>query len=137
MDKYCIKLLNKNVPVVTCTSLSLENGQISYNDSQLNNDYHVDTVATFTCNYGYTLSGSESSTCLTSGAWSQKTPNCTQSNEKKIFFLFLLIRVLLNFTLNTMLKLLCASKTAQMATVIPDMAKLNIAKTQFVLHWCK
>ena len=84
MDKYCIKLFNKNVPVVTCTSLSLENGQISYNDSQVNNEYYVDTVANFTCNYGYSLSGSESSRCVTSGNWNNKTPTCNLSIKNHI-----------------------------------------------------
>ena len=85
MDKYCIKLLNKNVTVVTCISLSLENGQISYNDTQVNNEYHVDTVATFTCNYGYSLSGSESSRCATSGNWNKETPKCNLSTKNHIY----------------------------------------------------
>ena len=79
MDKYCIKLLNKNVTVVTCMSLSLENGQISYNDTKVNNEYHVDTVATFTCNYGYSLSGSES------GNWNKETPTCNLSTKNHIY----------------------------------------------------
>ena len=87
MDKYCIKLLNKNVPVVTFTSLSLENGQIIYNDSQVNNEYHVDTVATFTCNYGYSLSGSESSRCTTSGNWINEIPTCNLSIKNHMLLL--------------------------------------------------
>ena len=65
------------------------NGQISYNEPSLSNEeYPVDAKAFFTCNHGYSLSGSESRTCDTSGNWNQETPICNQSNE----FLYLVTR---------------------------------------------
>ena len=72
--------------VVTCTALSPpSNGQISYNEPSMTyGEYPVDTKASFTCNQGYSLSGSESRTCETSGNWNQETPTCNQSNECNI-----------------------------------------------------
>ena len=69
--------------VVTCVVLSLQNGQISYNDSQATNgEYPVDTVASFSCNYGHSRSGSNSRTCQIQGDWDQETPTCNQSKLK-------------------------------------------------------
>ena len=64
--------------VVTCDPLqNLENGDINYNESLLTNgEYPVDTLASFMCNRGYDLSGSDSGTCQTSGDWDQQTPTC-------------------------------------------------------------
>ena len=65
---------------VTCETLSLPNGQINYNDSQATNmAYPVNTRASFTCNFGYTLSGLSSSICQPSGNWDQETPICGES----------------------------------------------------------
>ena len=71
--------------VVTCTSLTLTNGAVSYNSHPASvARYPVDTVATFSCNHGYSLSGSTSGTCQTSGNWNQATPTCNQSKLKNI-----------------------------------------------------
>ena len=63
-----------------CRDLELENGNISYNDSQVTAGYHLSTMANFICNYGYSLSGPNTSTCQTSENWTQ-LPTCNQSNE--------------------------------------------------------
>ena len=66
-----------------------ENGDISYNESLLRNEgYPIDTLASFVCHYGYTLNGSDSSTCEDSGNWNQQTPTCEQGNEKNKFSYF-------------------------------------------------
>ena len=39
--------------------------------------YQVGSTARFTCNLGYTLSGSASITCQTGGTWSSPYPTCT------------------------------------------------------------
>ena len=58
--------------VVTCPALNLANGNIIFTDSTLENGgYPVGTDASFTCNEGYFLIGSESTTCKTSGAWTE------------------------------------------------------------------
>ena len=90
--------------VVTCEALAnLKNGQISYNELPVTNKdimekvqirynefseeklrYTINTTASFRCNHGFSLSGSESSTCETSRNWSHQTPICEQGNNKLI-----------------------------------------------------
>ena len=65
---------------VLCPILSLSNGVVDYSRGEVNGQYPVDTVATFSCNPGYSRSGYNSSTCLTPGNWNQQTPICSESN---------------------------------------------------------
>ena len=74
--------------LVTCGSfIILSHGHITYSKSELNLGYPVGTGADFTCNQGYSRSGSSSRTCQTSGNWNGKTSSCRQSKmhivEKK------------------------------------------------------
>ena len=64
---------------VTCSPLSLVNGRVSYDMLAIDGEYDVSTVATFTCNYGYSKSGCSTSTCGNSGNWSKEIPICNQS----------------------------------------------------------
>ena len=66
--------------VVNYPDLSLVNGQITYDPLLLNNQHPLDSVASFECNYGYNITGPNSSTCETSGTWSQQSPMCIQGN---------------------------------------------------------
>ena len=50
-------------------------------------EYPVDTVAFFTCNYGYRLIGASTVSCELSGNWEQKTTTCNQSNQYKEYHL--------------------------------------------------
>ena len=60
----------------------IENVQISYNEfPEKLLRYPVNTSASFRCNHGFSLNGSESSTCQTSRKWSQQVPLCEQGNE--------------------------------------------------------
>ena len=62
--------------VVLCPSLSLDNGTVTYNDNTLG----LNTVATYSCNTGYTLtSGSNARTCGSDGVWSGSAPICEGS----------------------------------------------------------
>ena len=70
---------------VTCGSLGLIGGRVTYNRDSVNGRYPVDTRASFSCNPGYSRSGSSSRTCQTSGNWNQQMPRCNQS--KVIFVL--------------------------------------------------
>ena len=72
---------------VRCSSLSLSNGEVSYSGSALNGEYPVNVVASFTCNYGYTLSGSASSTCENSGTWNKQDQMCNQGKVDGTWFL--------------------------------------------------
>ena len=68
---------------VICQILILDNGDNNYNGATATNEgYTVDTIVSFTCNYGYTLSGSNSTTCQNSGLWNQETPTCDQGNVR-------------------------------------------------------
>ena len=69
---------------VTCGSLSLSHGSVSYNQSSVGNGkYPVHTKATFSCNYGYRHSGDKTRRCKLSGSWSLKhSPTCTQGIAK-------------------------------------------------------
>ena len=46
--------------------------------------YPVDTVASFSCNHEYKISGSVKTTCQPSGSWNLNPPSCNQSNESDI-----------------------------------------------------
>ena len=72
--------------VIYCAALSIENGRVKCTGSPLpDGGYPVDTTVHFECDRGNDLSGSASSTCETSGLWSQPTPTCNQGNTNKIF----------------------------------------------------
>ena len=43
--------------------------------------YPFDTVASFSCNEGYSLSGNEEITCQTSGNWNMDPPECNARKE--------------------------------------------------------
>ncbi len=53
----------------------LLNGAITYAPDMIA-DYDVDTVATHTCNPGFTLSGFETRVCLAERRWSGLVPTC-------------------------------------------------------------
>ena len=53
------------------TPLDLLNGNVLWTDLL------VDSVATYTCNSGFELIGSEVRTCLSDAVWSNEEPVCT------------------------------------------------------------
>ena len=67
--------------VITCLSLeAIANGQITYSPDTIS-PYNFGTVATFTCNTGFSLSGDMTRTCggdgsSQSGVWSGSSPVC-------------------------------------------------------------
>ena len=65
----------------TCSPLGLSNGQVNYNTSAVNGGYPVDTRASFTCNSGYTRSGSSSRICQNLGGWNQQSPTCNKGSH--------------------------------------------------------
>ena len=65
------------VPIVICSDLpSLENGDIDYGGGGSTNSRPVNTVATYTCNPGYTLNGGTTRTCGSDGVWSGPAIDC-------------------------------------------------------------
>ena len=69
---FTIGSIHNPLPVV-CPSLSpLTNGIVSYNDLTLG----LNTMATYTCDTGYTLTGDTTRTCGSDGVWSGFDPLC-------------------------------------------------------------
>ena len=57
-------------------SSAVENGVVTFNNA----DRTYGTIATATCNSGYTISGATTLTCNT-GVWDQDLPTCTCTQE--------------------------------------------------------
>ncbi len=74
----CVIMCTLSVPVpieITCFDLPLTaNGDIDYGGA--GSPRPVNTVATYTCVTGYTLSGGSTRTCGSDGAWSGFAPVC-------------------------------------------------------------
>ena len=70
--------------LVSCEALSLTSGEISYNRSPVSGRYPAETVASFSCNDGYSQFGPSSRNCRTSGAWNLQNTTC-ESNKINIF----------------------------------------------------
>ena len=69
---------------VTCEALNLENGEVTYNESVVSNrGYPFGTMASFTCNCGYSLSELEPVTCRIFGHWCWEPPTCNQCKRMK------------------------------------------------------
>ncbi len=65
-----------NTGLTTCPDLIVPaNGMISYNMG-IASLRPVNTVATYTCDTGYTLNGGTTRTCGSGGSWSGSAPNC-------------------------------------------------------------
>ena len=70
--------------------------------------YPVGSTVRFTCNPGYTLSGSASTTCQTGGTWSAPFPTCTGKIGTTKQFLsvasFFLAELLVTFSQNVRIR---------------------------------
>ncbi|XP_064386974.1 sushi, von Willebrand factor type A, EGF and pentraxin domain-containing protein 1-like [Halichondria panicea] len=68
--------------LITCSDLpSLTNGIVDYGGGGSTNSRPVDTVATYSCNFGYTINGGSTRTCRSdenNGVWSGSAPTCQQ-----------------------------------------------------------
>ena len=72
---------NHYIDIVACEALSIENGQVKCKETRLpSGEYPVDAQVHFECNRGYDLSGSDSSTCQSSGLWNNQPPTCDIGN---------------------------------------------------------
>ena len=94
------KFIKKLFLAETCFGIFFYKGVVSYSKPSLDNFgehgyYPVGTVASFTCDAGYSRSGEEFRTCQANQTWSQRTPTCTLSNYRpqtkfaKVMFLHL------------------------------------------------
>ena len=73
---------------VTCTSLTLINGDVSYSTSAVDGRYPVGSTVYFTCSDGYMRNGLDSSTCNITGEWMDELPTCI-GNKLNIVLCFL------------------------------------------------
>ena len=77
---------------VTCSTINIQNGDVSYNIIQVNGGYPSGTVAHFSCSSQSTLSGSNSSTCQSAGNSANlnpQEPTCDISNKINIILISL------------------------------------------------
>ena len=73
---YSLTYLGPTEPPTTCPDLTVSaNGMISYNMGTASLR-PVGTVATYTCDTGYTLNGGSTRTCGSDGVWSDSDPTC-------------------------------------------------------------
>ena len=73
----CIPTMTSFFPiVVNCSSVpDLNNGMVIYN-SQGQDGTLVGATVNYTCDTGYTLSGSRMRTCQANGTWTDSDPTC-------------------------------------------------------------
>ena len=76
--------------LVACTLLRLDNGEVNYEGSIVSfhfiDKYSVDTMASFSCDDGYSLTGPSSSICQDSGTWDPEIPTCGNEMNQNILF---------------------------------------------------
>ena len=65
--------------VASCGDSTPLNGQA--NPQVPGGIYNESTIVSFSCDYGYSLSGAGSSTCNPQGSWNAQPPICNQSNH--------------------------------------------------------
>ena len=74
-------------PAVTCSAITLENGEVIYTMSPQNGEFPLNTVATFSCSPQSNLSGCSSSICQASGNsgnWNPHAPTCDLSIDNNL-----------------------------------------------------
>ena len=54
--------------------------------SAVDGKYPFETVASFSCNLGYYLSGTKEATCESSGKWNKDYPECKSGKEIVLYF---------------------------------------------------
>ena len=69
--------LSNYSPVTTCTDLTRpNNAMISYTSGGSIDNRPIGTVATYSCDTGYTLNGDRVRTCQSDGTWSGSVQTC-------------------------------------------------------------
>ena len=66
-----------------CPFISLQNGNVNYSSQAVNEKFDLGTVATYSCNDGYSPSGSNSRKCASAGRdarWFGKSFHCQKGN---------------------------------------------------------
>ena len=68
-----------------CDPIALPNGEVTYSDAHVEGRYTEGTLAVFSCNNGYDISGDVVASCVmgvteSQGLWDE-LPTCIQSNQ--------------------------------------------------------
>ena len=74
---------------MTCPAPVLKNGEVTYDRPAENGRYLVETKASFTCNFGYTLKGTSVSCNFTLRTWEQPVAQCGKNIEGTKYYSFL------------------------------------------------
>ena len=85
ISTICFTFLNTKMPEqsfsATCRDPMLVNGSFNITESPILMGYYsVGTNVTFSCDSGFILDGSNSSTCHKNGSWNPSPPTCRQGN---------------------------------------------------------
>ena len=72
----------------SCPTLTLTNGQISYNTSPVKRRYILNTVAELSCNQGYSKFGTRTRRCTSSMRWNLQQATCESNINSSVFQLF-------------------------------------------------
>ena len=76
--KHLLLIWLLNIAVITCLSLTITNGEVTYSQDNIT----VGTVATYTCDTGYSLMGLPTQQCVEDdqsgpvGVWNGTAPSC-------------------------------------------------------------
>ena len=62
--------------VADCGTLSVANGEVTFEAAAGRGETEFESVATYTCNTGYNLVGNAMRTCQADGTWSGSDPLC-------------------------------------------------------------
>ena len=62
--------------VADCGPLNIDNGEVRFQPVAGRGETEFESVATYTCNTGYVLTGNAMRTCQADGTWSGLEPVC-------------------------------------------------------------
>ena len=68
-----VLIFSTGLSAVVCDELNLQNGRVELTDA-----YRAGSVATHTCDNGFTLNGDQVRTCQSSGAWTGSVASCME-----------------------------------------------------------
>ena len=66
------------VPAVTCPPVSLENGEVHYDNLPMDGNYGINTRAFISCNDAFKRNGPLFSICQNSGTWEPEIATCEE-----------------------------------------------------------
>ena len=99
-----------------------------YTKSKVNGRYPVDTLASFTCNDGYSKGGSDNRRCLASGNWDGDDQTCNKGNNINWFLFSYFI-----FIESTERDILFVVRKKKKKSCFPSFAKVKLCNGKMVM----